>query len=51
MKKNQRDDKIKKLLDANDDLKEQNLKLNLEIIRLKKEVVKVCFIGYGLGST
>ncbi|XP_075981443.1 translin-associated factor X-interacting protein 1-like [Anticarsia gemmatalis] len=40
-KKKQRDDKIKKLLKDNEDLREQNLKLTFETCRLKKDMGKL----------
>ncbi|XP_049877150.1 translin-associated factor X-interacting protein 1-like [Pectinophora gossypiella] len=39
--KQQRDDKIKKLLKSNEDLQDQNLKLNFEISQLKKDIIKI----------
>lgn len=42
VRKKQRDDKIKSILRENEDLKDQNLKLNFEISKLKKDMAKVC---------
>lgn len=41
------DDKLKHVLKDNEDLKEQNVKLTLELSKAKKEIGKVCiFISY-----
>lgn len=41
MRKKQTDNKIKMLLQENNNLKEENLKLSLKISRLKREIGKV----------